>query len=233
MPLPVSAITTKSSPPERHARRVALVEGSTESTVLVPPLDYIAIVRAALLTIDLDPCSSDAAQDRIGAQQWFTAADHRAAAAATWSGRVFLHPHPLAAVARGQIQKLLLHYLHRQVSGAVLLLQNPDFLRTEPLLLSFPFLFHYNRLTQSRLHNGELIPHYPSSNTLTVFLPPLDEASRFDAAAIGRFQEASLNLGRLVIGEDLGQDWQQGALLATRRMRHRPLLTETRINRHG
>ena len=59
-----------------------------------PPL-LLACVRATLDDIDLEPCSSDAAKDRIGAGEWYSAAED--GLSLPWHGTVHVFP-PLERV---------------------------------------------------------------------------------------------------------------------------------------
>lgn len=218
----------------RAKRQLSLpLSNPTSFEILIPPLDYVTAVRNVLRIIDFDPCSSEFAQRRIEALRWVNHDDHQAALSTEWRGNVFLHPHPKTRIARQQIQKLMVEYLARRVKSAIMLFQRIDFVRAEPLLQSFPWLMHYVRMTQQRINeaSGELIPFYPSSNTVTLYLPESD-GTHFDDAALDRFVLAFGRYGRILLSEDLGQDWQSSALVASRRMMMKPLLTETRIRRH-
>lgn len=204
-----------------------------ESTVLIPCHEYLNAVRKVLGIIDLDVCSSAQAQKAIDAMNWFPADQAEAALAEPWFGRVFFQPHIKPLVARYQLQKILRDYLADRVQSAILHLRNADWLRQEPLLLSFPFLLHYRRLNHFRFdpEQGKQVRHAPSFNSLTVYLTP-KVGAHFDEAALARFIEAFSSFGRVILAEDLGDEWQQQALLSTRRMSIKPLLTETRIDRY-
>lgn len=220
----------------RHAGRPAATRSALpdqESAVLIPCPDYLNAVRQTLGLIDLDVCSSAQAQKSIDAMNWFPADEAEAALAEPWFGRVFFQPHPKPLIARYQLQKLLRDYLADRVSQAILHLRNADWLRQEPLLCSFPFLFHYRRLTHFRFNpdTGRQERHSPSFNSLTVYLVPKIGA-HFDESALAKFIEAFGPFGRVILAEDLGDEWQQQALLSTRRMPVKPLLTETRIDRY-
>ena len=204
-----------------------------DGTILIPPEDYIAAVRKTLGWIDLDPCSTAIAQQSIDALGWYRAEDAEAALAQPWAGRVFLHPHPDGIIARYQLQKLLRDYLADRVTAAVILMGKSDWLRSEPLLLSFPFLFHYRRLTHWRwlTDTQELVRLNPSFNSVSLYLPAKANGTHFDDDALAIFLEAFSPFGRVLLTEDLGEDWEQHALLATRRMPMRPILTTSRLER--
>jgi hypothetical protein len=204
-----------------------------DESILIPPEPYIAAVRRTLGIIDLDPCSSRAAQNSIDAQGWFKAADASAALAEPWSGRVFLHPHPNATIARYQLQKLIRDYLADRVSSAIILAGKSDWLRQEPLLLSFPFALHYRRLTHWKVAaKGALERVNPSFNSVTIYLPA-KSGGHFNEAALATFLESFSSFGRVIIAEDLGDGWEQDAQLASVRMPIKPILTAARIDRYG
>jgi hypothetical protein len=205
-----------------------------EANILIPPDHYIKAVRQTLGIIDLDPCSTRAAQNSIDAQGWFKAEDAAAALAEPWVGRVFLHPHPNATIARYQLQKLIRDYLADRVSSAIILAGKADWLRQEPLLLSFPLTLHYRRLPHWKLHptTRALERINPSFNSVTIYLPA-KSGSHFDEDNLARFIEAFSSFGRIIIAEDLGDDWEQDAQLASTRMPIKPILTSTRLDRYG
>lgn len=203
-----------------------------ESTILIPPAPYIDAVRRTLGVIDLDPCSTQRAQTSIDAQGWYRAEDASAALAESWAGRVFLHPHPATGIARYQLQKLLRDYLADRVSAAIILAGKADWLRQEPLLLSFPFVLHYRRLPHWRYDRttDRLQRINPSFNSVSIYLPA-KAGGHFDEDRLALFIESFSSYGRVVIAEDLGDDWQQDALLASARFPIKPILTETRLER--
>jgi hypothetical protein len=205
-----------------------------EASILIPPEPYIQAVRSTLGIIDLDPCSTRTAQNSIDAQGWFKAEDATAALAEPWSGRVFLHPHPNSTIARHQLQKLIRDYLADRVSAAVILAGKSDWLRQEPLLLSFPFTLHYRRLPHWKLDpaTGDLERINPSFNSVTIYLPA-KAGGHFDEDHLARFIEAFSSFGRIIIAEDLGDGWEQDAQLASARMPIKPVLTAARLDRWG
>lgn len=216
-------------PKARHGE-----ERDSDSFVLIPPESYLNAVRKTLRIIDLDPCSSSKAQQMIDALGWYRAEDAMASLAEPWTGKVFLHTHWHHRVARSQVQKLLRDYLADRVDAAIILAFKYDLLRCEPLLLSFPFLLHYRRMPHWRwmgdVRGLERIN--PSFNSFTLFLPHKD-GRHFDDERIAVFSESFAMFGRTIIAEDLGDDWQQQALLATQRMPTKPVLTVSSIDRYS
>jgi hypothetical protein len=205
-----------------------------DATILIPPAHYLDAVRRVLDVIDLDPCSTHHAQAAIDAQGWFKADDAQAALAEPWSGRVFLHPHPDTTLARYQLQKLLRDYLADRVTAAVILAGKTDWLRAEPLLLSFPWLLHYRRLNHWRWNRSldQLEKINPSFNSFSLYLPA-KKGPHFDEAKLERFIETFSCFGRVILSEDLGDGWEQDALLATARFPIKPVLTTTRLERYN
>lgn len=202
--------------------------------VLIPPEPYLQAVRKTLRIIDLDPCSTERAQRTIDALAWYRATDAPAALAEPWTGKVFLHPHWNQNTARFQIQKLIRDYLADRVQAAIVLSPRMEWLRTEPLLLSFPFLIHYKRLPQWRWSEKEqkLERINPSFSSFTLYLPQRD-GRHFDDERLAAFIDAFAPYGRAILSEDFGEGWQQQAILATRRMSIKPVLTETKLDRYS
>lgn len=215
----------------RSTRRAVLPD--PDGTILIPPAHYLDAVRRVLGIIDLDPCSTPIAQQAIDAQGWYRAEDASAALAEPWAGRVFLHPHPDNAIARYQLQKLLRDYLADRVTAAIVLTGRTDWLRCEPLLLSFPFLLHYKRLFHWRWNrNTETLERFnPSNNFATLYLPA-KAGGHFDEDRTRLFCETFSPFGRVILAEDMGDAWEQDALLATARMPIKPLLTTVRLDRY-
>lgn len=81
------------------------------------PDEYIEAVRGVLGEIDLDPASSDCAQERIKAKRYFTRADD--GLKYSWYGRVFLNSayDNLPEMA----EKLVCHYQQGDVTEAIFL----------------------------------------------------------------------------------------------------------------
>lgn len=217
----------------RNATRQSFTElPDPDGTILIPPTSYLDAVRRTLGVIDLDPCSTTRAQLSIDAAGWYRAEEASAALAEPWCGRVFLHPHPDSTIARYQLQKLLRDYLADRVTAAVILAGKADWLRQEPLLLSFPFLLHFRRLPHWRYDRASdtLERINPSFNSVTIYLPA-KRGGHFDEDRLALFCDAFSSYGRVIIAEDLGDDWQQDALLASARFPIKPILTQTRIER--
>lgn len=81
------------------------------------PLEVIALVRL-VMEIDLDPASSDVAQQRIQATNYYTPLQD--GLSHPWFGRVWLHP-PAQGKTAKWINKLLAEYESGRVTAAVLL----------------------------------------------------------------------------------------------------------------
>lgn len=214
----------------RSGRTVA----TDPDAILIPPAHYLDAVRRVLDVIDLDPCSSEKAQASIDAQGWYRAEDAQAALAEPWHGRVFLHPHYDNTIARYQLQKLLRDYLADRVTAAVILIGKTDWLRCEPLLLSFPFLLHYKRLSHWRWSREleQLERINPSFNHASLYLPAKN-GPHFDEDRLAHFIETFSAFGRVILAEDLGDGWEQDALLATARFPIKPILTTLRLERYN
>jgi len=120
------------------------------------------------------------------------------------------------------------------MTAAVILIGKTDWLRCEPLLLSFPFLLHYKRLSHWRwsqeLEALERIN--PSFNHASLYLPAKSGA-HFDEERLARFIESFSSFGRVILAEDLGDGWEQDALLATARFPIKPILTTLRLERYN
>jgi len=85
------------------------------------PPEVIALVRAVLGRIDLDPASNAEAQRIVRAKRFYAKIDN--GLDHPWHGRVFLNP-PYSAVIAAFVSKLLHEYQASRVSAAILLTNN-------------------------------------------------------------------------------------------------------------
>jgi phage N-6-adenine-methyltransferase len=86
------------------------------------PADYIEAAREALGAIDLDPASSDKAQETVRAARYFTIADN--GLSKEWRGRIWLNP-PYSRELIGKfIDKLVIEYAAGRTKSAILLTHN-------------------------------------------------------------------------------------------------------------
>jgi hypothetical protein len=86
------------------------------------PAKYIEAARMVLGEIDLDPSTSEEAQQTVRALQYFTAADD--GLVQEWNGRVFLNPPYHRDLAPKFIDKLVTELTAGRVTAAILLTNN-------------------------------------------------------------------------------------------------------------
>ena len=86
------------------------------------PQEYIKAAREVLGDIDLDPASSDIANQTVQAKHYFTAEVD--GLAHEWSGRIWMNP-PYSSDLIGQfISKLIQHYDEGKIEAAIVLVNN-------------------------------------------------------------------------------------------------------------
>jgi len=98
------------------------VRGCSGDNEWLTPAEVIALVRAVLGGIDLDPASNAEAQRIVRARRFYSKAD--SGLDHPWAGRVFLNPPYSVPLITQFIDKLLHEYRARRVSAAILLSNN-------------------------------------------------------------------------------------------------------------
>jgi hypothetical protein len=86
------------------------------------PADIIAAARQVLGGIDLDPASSDIANDTVGADRYYTLDDD--GLAQPWTGRVWMNPPYTTGLVDRFIDRLLEHFHRGDVPAACVLTNN-------------------------------------------------------------------------------------------------------------
>jgi phage N-6-adenine-methyltransferase len=104
------------------ASRGSVVEKYTGQADWQTPAQYVELAREVMGDIDLDPASSDAANDTIQAAEYFTTDDD--GLSKLWHGRVFLNPPYCQPEVRLFTEKLLDELFHGRVTAAILLTNN-------------------------------------------------------------------------------------------------------------
>lgn len=95
--------------------------GTGENEWYTPP-EYLAAARDVMGAIDLDPASSDAAQNNVGATNYFTKKDD--GLAQEWSGRVWLNPPYAQPHIADFVSKMVAERKARRVTSAIMLTHN-------------------------------------------------------------------------------------------------------------
>jgi hypothetical protein len=86
------------------------------------PPEYLAAARQVLGTIDLDPASSDVAQQNVRADRYFTKEDD--GLSQPWSGKVWLNPPYATGLIEKFVNKLCDHFDNGDVTEAIALTNN-------------------------------------------------------------------------------------------------------------
>ena len=86
------------------------------------PEVYLDAARAVLGAIDLDPASSDIAQQRVKAATYYT--KENSGLDKHWKGRVFLNPPYAAGLIDQFIEKIVHHFRAGDVPAAIVLVNN-------------------------------------------------------------------------------------------------------------
>jgi len=86
------------------------------------PKEYIDAARTVMGNIDLDPASSDIANEIVGADTYYTAEDD--GLSKNWHGRVWMNPPYSADMIQRFIEKLNCHTVNGDISQAIVLVNN-------------------------------------------------------------------------------------------------------------
>lgn len=146
---------------------------SSENNEWYTPLEYIELVYAVMVTIDLDPASSEKANEIVDAEKIYTIETDGLAHQDEWEGRVFLNP-PYGKTARKSNQDIwtsaLLRAYHKGLVKEAIALVNavPDRNWFKPLW-DFPICFCYDRI---KFLDENLVPQTsPTHPNAFVYLP--------------------------------------------------------------
>lgn len=104
--------------PERKPH-VAYNSGNNE---WYTPAEYISAARRVMGGIDLDPASSDKANEVVQASKYYTIQDDGLTKA--WHGRIWLNPPYERKLILRFIEKLCFHATHNDISEAIILVNN-------------------------------------------------------------------------------------------------------------
>ncbi len=118
---------------ERDTPQVANNTGEFEWST---PRHIIDAAREAMGTIELDPASSSRANKVVCADHYFTAADD--GLTKDWVGNVWLNPPYAASLVARFTEKLALHYIAKEVSQAIVLVNNAFACLADALRLTIP-----------------------------------------------------------------------------------------------
>jgi ParB family chromosome partitioning protein len=107
---------------ERAFKGIPKVLFNTGEIEWYTPPEFIEAARAVLGAIDLDPASSDIAQERVRASVYYTKEDDGLTKA--WAGRVWMNPPYAADLIVPFVEKLCHHFGNGDVTEAVVLVNN-------------------------------------------------------------------------------------------------------------
>ena len=138
--------------PERAQKALAVLTGHTtnihisdDSYEWYTPLDILEAARTVLGGIDLDPASSETAQEAVKATRYFSLADD--GLTQEWKGSVWLNPPYNMPHIENFVGKLMVEYEAGRTTQAIILINNSsDTAYFQRLLSRFPACFTKGRL---------------------------------------------------------------------------------------
>jgi len=105
-----------------ESKMVTRVKGLTGEVEWYTPRLYLDAAVAVMGDIDLDPASSEAAQEHVGAQRYFTLEDD--GLTQQWAGRVFLNPPYAMPFVRDFVSRIVEAYQVGEIDEGILLTNN-------------------------------------------------------------------------------------------------------------
>jgi ParB family chromosome partitioning protein len=126
--------------------QTANVHVSDDSYEWYTPAEYINAAKTLMGDIDLDPASSDAAQEVVEARRFYYSKSDDGLSQ-EWRGRVWLNPPYSAQLVRAFVDKLRAEYEADNISHALLLVNNAtDTQWFQELLSRYPVCFTRGRV---------------------------------------------------------------------------------------
>jgi len=157
--------------------RAAHVSHNSGENEWYTPSEYIEAARAVLGEIDLDPASSDKANEVVRASRYFTIGSD--GLSQEWAGRVWMNP-PYAADLVGRFCSRLLQFVSSgDVTAAVVLVNNATETQWFQALGRFAAAICFPE-RRVRFWNGEGTPSAPLQGQAVLYLGP--DAPRFREA---------------------------------------------------
>jgi len=116
---PVAEAETGDAPETQSKPHVSFNSGNNE---WYTPAEFIEAAREVMGAIDLDPASSEIANERVRAEKFYTIDDN--GLSYDWKGRVWMNP-PYAGELIGKFsEKIARHYADGDISEAIILVNN-------------------------------------------------------------------------------------------------------------
>lgn len=139
-------VTTAAALKVAAGQRIATNHGESDGDEWYTPDQYIEAARKVLGGIDLDPATSDAAQERIGAKKFYTKADD--GLTKRWFGNVWMNPPYSYPLVEQFTSHAIKQYDKGNVKAAIILTNNcTDAAWFQSLLKRFPVCFTAGRVS--------------------------------------------------------------------------------------
>ena len=173
---------------------------------LYPTPQLIDRARRAMGQIDFDPSSDPVQQTLVQATSVPKVGENPLTM--SWHGNVFIAPKGAVKLSRIWLIKTLKEYRRGNIKNFVFFTSATELLRAQPEVWDYPLCIPYRRIRQLQATPDGWRQVSPSTWNFILFGPESDVGLQ-QVDRIGRFRDCFRDLGRIVLNDYSGDNWQK------------------------